>query len=205
MKETFVGHRFQLLYSKITGIVLSLSCWASESNIPKYSASFDNEAKVERITKDNISLGEKVSDIDFFDRLIRDIQSTEEITREFASEILCDFLEDKIEVFDLETINSRIEKVIDQIKIENNINVEHKLVEGLFEFIWHEKLSKKAEIDLLERLIEIDSYYTWSYLESQLEDDLENLNSTKLNKYYIENKPKWDEKNDSIYGKKTRG
>ncbi|WP_405377753.1 hypothetical protein [Nonlabens sp. Asnod3-A02] len=203
MKETFVGHKFKLLNSEKTGITLELNSWSSENMVEKYSVSFDKENIIERITKDRISFGEKVSKTDFFKRLIRDIQASEEKTREFASAILCDFLEFDITDFDLKDLKLGIENIIEQITVEKNVNSEHKLVEGLFEFIWHKKLSKKAEVQLLERLTEIDSYHIWSYLEDELEDEYENLGSEKLKKYYIENKPKWDEKNDSLYGKKS--
>ena len=167
--------------------------------VEKYAISLDNDIKIERVTEDNISFGEKVSDETYFNRIIRDIQSEEELTREYATEILCDFIEFEIENIDLNLLKLGIDKIIEQIKVENNINAEHKLVEGLFEFIWHKKISKKAEIDLLERLTEIDKYYIWSYLGDQLEDELDNYQSDKLYKYYSENKNKWDEKNKSLY------
>ena len=203
MKETFIGHKFKLLNSEKTGITLEVSSWSSENMAEKYSVSFDKENIIERITEDRISFGEKVSKTDFFKRLIRDIQTSDEKTREFASAILCDFLESDISDFDFKDLKLGIEKIIERITVEKNVNAEHKLVEGLFEFIWHKKLSKKAEVELLERLTEIDSYQIWSYLEDELEDDYETLGSEKLKEYYIENKPKWDEKNKFLYDKKS--
>jgi len=199
MNKTFIGHKAKLLNSETRGIILQMSSWSSENMVEKYAISLDNDIKIERVTEDNISFGEKVSDETYFNRIIRDIQSEEELTREYATEILCDFIEFEIENIDLNLLKLGIDKIIEQIKVENNINAEHKLVEGLFEFIWHKKISKKAEIDLLERLTEIDKYYVWSYLGDQLEDELDNYQSDKLYKYYSENKNKWDEKNKSLY------
>ena len=199
MNKTFIGHKAKLLNSETRGIILQMNSWSSENMVEKYAISLDNDIKIERVTEDNISFGEKVSDETYFNRIIRDIQSEEELTREYATEILCDFIEFEIENIDLNLLKLGIDKIIEQIKVENNINAEHKLVEGLFEFIWHKKISKKAEIDLLERLTEIDKYYIWSYLGDQLEDELDNYQSDKLYKYYSENKNKWDEKNKSLY------
>jgi len=192
MKETFVRHKFQLLNSKRFGITLSLSSWSSEGMVEKYSVSYDNESKIERISEENILFREKISDNYFFDRLIRDIQSPEEKTREFASEILCNFIEFEIEEFDLNHLKSGVEKIIKQIDVEKNANSELKLVEGLFEFIWWEKLDLNEKVNLLERLTEIDSFQIWSYLESELEEELDKFNSIILSEYYKENRPKWD-------------
>ena len=209
MKETLIRHKFKLLNSERTGITLELSSFSSENMVQKYSVSFDKENTIERITESNISFGEKVSETDFFNRLLRDIQSSDEKTREIASNILYGFLEFEIELFDLSLLKIGIEILINQVKIETNPNTESNLVYGLFEFIWWEKISKKETVSLLEKLIEIDSFYIWSFLESELEEDLEKFNSEKLNNYYSINRPKWneyhngnkskrDDKNDSL-------
>jgi hypothetical protein len=203
MNEKLIGHKLKLVNSEKTGITLQINSLSTENFVEKYSVSFDNEKIIERIRAENISFGEEVSKIDFFNRLIRDIQSIDEKTKEYASEILCDFLEFDITDFELKNLKIGIEKIIEQLKIEKNVNVEQKLTDGLFEFICHNKMSKKAEVELLERLTEIESYQIWSYLEDELEDNYEKLGSEKLKKYFIENKPKWNEKNDSIYGKKS--
>ncbi len=201
MNENLIGHKIKLANSEKTGITLEMNNLSTENFVEKYSVSFDNEKIIERITKENLSFGEEVSKIDFYNRLIRDIQASEGKTREFASAILCDFLEFDIADFDLNILKLGIEKIIEQLKTEKNINVEQKLTEGLFEFICHKKLSKKAEIELLERLTEIESYQVWSYLGDELEEDIENINSQKLKKYYAENIQKWKEKDEQIYGK----
>ena len=172
MKKILIGHKFKLLNSEKTGITLDLTRWNSEKMVEKYSVSYDEESKIERITEDLIHFGEEVSKIEFFERLIRDIQSKEEITREFASEILCDFLEFSIVDFELENLELGIDKIIEQIQIEKNINVEQKLSEGLFEFIWQEKMSIDQKTELLEGLTDINSYSVWSYLGSELEEDI---------------------------------
>lgn len=201
MKETFVGHKCKLLNSEKTGITLELNSWSSENMEEKYSVSFDKENIIERITKDHIFFEVKVSKTDFFQRLIRDIQSSEGKTREFASAILCDFLEFDIADLDLDILKRGIEKLIGQITIEENINSEHKLVEGLFEFIWSKKISSSEEIELLERLTEIDKYYIWSYLGGEIIEDIKSYNSKKLSEYYSENIEKWKEKDIQLYGK----
>ena len=183
MKETFIGHKCKLLNSEKTGITLELNSWSSENMMEKYSVSFDKENNIERITENQLSFGEKISKTDFFKRLIRDIQASEEKTREFASAILCDFLEFDIADFDLNILKLGIEKIIEQLKTEKNANAEQKLAEGLFEFIWSEKLNKKEELKLLERLTEIDSYHICQYL-----DDEDYLKIPKVKKYVELNK-----------------
>ncbi|MFD1552545.1 hypothetical protein DNU06_17055 [Putridiphycobacter roseus] len=205
MDKTFIGHKAKLLNPDMDGIVLQMNSWSSEKMVPKYAISLDNDIKIVRVAEDNISFGEKVSDEMYFNRILRDIQSGEELTREHASEVLCDFLEFEIENIDLSLLKSGIQKIIEQIKVENNINAEHKLVEGLFEFIWHKKISKKAEIDLLERLTEIDKYYVWSYLGDEITEDIKSYNSGKLNDYYSKNIEKWKEKDIQMYGKEKMG
>jgi hypothetical protein len=183
MNKKLIGHKFKLVNSEKTGITLELNSWSSENMVEKYSVSFDVESKIERITEDQISFGEKVSKTDFFKRLIRDIQSTEEKTREFASGILCDFLEFDIADFDLKTLKLGIEKIIEQLTTEKNVNAEQKLAEGLFEFIWSEKLIKKEELALLESLTEIDSYQICHYLDNE-----DYLKIPKVKKYVEMNK-----------------
>jgi len=201
MDKTFIGHKAKLLNPEMEGIILQMNSWSSEKMVPKYAISLDNDIKIVRVTKENISFGEKISDETYFNRILRDIQSEEELTREHASEILCDFLEFEIENIDLSVLKSGIQKIIEQIKVENNINSEHKLVEGLFEFIWHKKISEKAEIELLERLTEIDKYYVWSYLGDEIKEDIKSYDSEKLNDYYSKNIEKWKEKDIQMYGK----
>ena len=183
MNDKLIGHKFKLVNSEKTGITLEMNSWSTENFIEKYSVSFDNEKIIERIKTENISFGEKVSKIDFFNRLIRDIQSKDEKTKEFASEILCDFLEFDISDFELKTLKIGIEKIIEQLKAEENINAEQKLAEGLFEFICSGKLNNKEELELLERLTEIDSYQISRYL-----DDEDYLKIPKVKKYVEKNK-----------------
>lgn len=183
MKETFIGHKCKLLNSEKTGITLELNSWSSENMLEKYSVSFDKENNIQRITENQLSFGEKISKTVFFKRLIRDIQSSEEKTREFASVILCDFLEFDIIDFDLNTLKLGIEEIIKQLKSEKNANTEQKLAEGLFEFIWSEKLNKKEELKLLERLTEIDSYQICQYLNHE-----DYLKIPKVKKYVELNK-----------------
>ncbi len=200
MQETYIGHRIKFLNSETTGITLEISGMSSENMVEKYSVSYDDEDKIERVTQDQLIIGEKISKTDFFKRLIKNIQSINEQTREYASSILCDFLEFDIQNFNMEALKNGIEIIIEQIKIEKNINVEHKLVEGLFEFIWHKKITIFKEVELLERLTLIDKYYIWSYLGDEITENIESYNSLKLSDYYSKNIEKWKEKDIQMYG-----
>ena len=63
-------------------------------------------------------------------------------------------------------------------------------------------MSVNQKSELLEKLIEINSYSVWNYLGYELEEDIEKYNSQKLKKYYSENIQKWKEKDEQMYGKK---
>ncbi|WP_305952614.1 hypothetical protein [Emticicia oligotrophica] len=200
MQETFIGHRFKFINSEKIGITLELNSLSNDNKAKKYSISYDNESKIDTVNQDQIILGEKISKIDFFLRLVRDIQSNDDQTREYASSTLCDFLEFDTQDFNLEVLENGIDIIIEQIKIEKNINVEQKLVEGIFEFIWLKRITKIKEIGLLERLTEIDKYYIWSYLGDEITEDVDGYNSEKLNDYYSKNIEKWKEKDILMYG-----
>lgn len=105
-----------------------------------------------------------MSKIEFFKRLLRDIQSNDDLTRIYASEILCDFLEFDIENFDLLTLKYGLSKSVDQLNVENNFDVEQKLAEGLFEFIWSNKMSKDETREFLIKLTTTNSIQVSSYL-----------------------------------------
>ena len=64
MKETFIGHKCKLLNSEKTGITLELNSWSSENMVEKYSVSFNKENTIERITENQLSIGEKISKTD---------------------------------------------------------------------------------------------------------------------------------------------
>ncbi len=201
MKDTFIGCKVKLIDSSKTGIVFNLNSQVINQSLDKYIVSFDSEIRIEQLTEEKLHFEEEVSKTILFKRLIRDIRSFDIKTREVVSLLLCDFIEIEVTDFDLEVLKDGVEQMIQQIKEEKNINIEHKLVEGVFEFIWHKKNSKNEEIELLERLTEIDKYYVWSYLGDELGDDVTKYSSNKLNNYYSENIHKWKEKDREIYGK----
>ncbi|WP_459212271.1 hypothetical protein [Aquimarina rhabdastrellae] len=201
MKDTFIGYKVKLIDSSKTGIVFKLNSQVINQSLDKYIVSFDNEIRIEQLTEEKLHFEEEISKTILFKRLIRDIRSFEIKTREVVSLLLCDFIEIEVTDFDLEVLKDGVEQMIQQIKEEKNINIEQKLVEGVFEFIWHKKMSKNEEIELLERLTEIDKYYVWSYLGDELDDDITKYSSNKLNNYYSENIHKWNEKDREIYGK----
>jgi len=200
MSDTFIGHQIKLKKLEKTGIILELNKLSTEKFVEKFLISYDDESIIERINSEEIIIGEMVHKTIFFNRILRDIQSTNDLTREYASSILCDFLEFDIKDFKIEELIIGVETIINQVKVENNINVEHKLVEGLFEFIWHKKLDKTKEVELLERLTKIDKFYIWSYLGDEILEDIDNYNSKILSDYRTKNFDKWKEKDIEIYG-----
>lgn len=141
MNKTYIGYKFELLNSNKTGITLSLHSVNNKNSNDHLLLSFDNENKIETLSTEEISIGANISQSEIFNRLVKHIQSTDQRTREIASEMISNFMEFDTENFDNQLLQLGVEMMIDQIIIEENINVEHKLVEGIFEFIWSKKLS----------------------------------------------------------------
>ena len=160
-----VGVQAELTKTNQKGITLLISKISTENWKEKYSFSFDDDVKIERISIEDVKLNEEVPKTIFFERLLRDIQSKEDQTRIYASEILCDFLEFDIEDFDLPTLKSGLDKSIDQLKVESNFDVEQKLAEGLFEFIYSNKMTKDEKREFLIKLTSTNSLQVCNYLE----------------------------------------
>ena len=160
-----IRHRFELKNSNQTGVVLFSGKILSEHW--KYTVSFDKTNRVERVLLHEVIIKNEVSKTDYFERLILNIQSGEEITRVFASDILCDFIEFNSIDLDLKTLQKGIEIVIKQLKEEKNIDVEQKLIESIFEFIWLEKMSSEEKKDLLILLTKIESTTICGYIDDE--------------------------------------
>ncbi|KAA9345794.1 hypothetical protein [Adhaeribacter soli] len=191
-----VSQRVVLVTTKETGITLSSSKMLSENWVEKFTVSLDDSEKIERVRISDVLIKEKVSVQDYFKRLIRDIQSPDERTREYASEVLCNFIEFNSAGFDLNLLKSGVESIVKQLRTEKNSDVELKLAEGLFEFVWYGQLQMEEEISLLERLTEIDSFHIWNYM-----NDEDYMKISKVKQYIEMNKNKWQSRYDNIYKK----
>ena len=165
--EYSIRHRFEMKKNNQKGIILSSSKILSENWIEKYTISFDEINKIERIPVDEVVIKNEISKTEFFERLILNIQSEDETTRIFASDILCDFIEFDSMDFDFKKLQKGITIVIQQLKKEKNIDAEHKLTESIFEFIWLEKMSNEEKKDLLIQLVAIDSIKICTYIEDE--------------------------------------
>ena len=151
----------------------------------KAQFSYDNKIEIDSINLSELNIGELRSDNESLSRLLRDINSTSEQTREWASEILCNFIEEAGADIELDTLQSAVNKMVDRITIEDNWKVGQKLGEGIYEFICLQKIDKTAELELIKKLALLDKDFLYSYL-----DDEEYLQIKEVNDY-INDKTKW--------------
>ena len=70
--------------------------------------SYDDKIEIDVIKLSELDIGELKSDYETLSRLLRDINSTIQQTRELASEILCNFIEEVGADIDLETLQNAL-------------------------------------------------------------------------------------------------
>ena len=151
----------------------------------KAQFSFNNKIQIDRISLTDLEIGLVKSDSEILDRLLRDITSTNNETKEWAAEILCNFIEETGPFLEVDKLQTAINTMVDQIATEDNWNVGQKLGEGIYGFICLQKIDKKAEFELVKRLALLDKDYLHSYL-----DDEEYLHIKEVNEF-INDKSKW--------------
>lgn len=151
----------------------------------KVQFSFDTKVLVERLNLSDIVIGEQKGLETILERLVRDINSEDLQTRQWTSEILCYFIEENGSEIDFDTLKSSVPKLVERISLEDDWDVGQKLSEGIFEFIYLQKLDKKSEFELVTKLATLDKDYLHTYL-----DDEEYLDIKEV-KEFITDKTKW--------------
>ncbi|WP_417887963.1 hypothetical protein [Zunongwangia sp.] len=129
--------------------------------------SFDNKSIVKRLDINEIELTGKIDNDNLLLRLARDIFSTDSKTKLWTSEILCSFIEEYGADLKLENLGQTIDKMIELLSKDNDYDIDQKLAEGIFEFIWLNKLDKKEEKRLLIRLAKLNKDVLFCYLDDE--------------------------------------
>jgi hypothetical protein len=133
----------------------------------KIQFSLDHSSNIQLITSKEITITGICDDTVFLERLIRDIYSEDLKTRQWASLVLCDFIEFNGEELELDLLNKSIDKMVERLSIENDYEVEKKLSEGLFEFLCLEKLTQKDEQKLVIQLANLNKEVLFCYLNNE--------------------------------------
>ena len=129
--------------------------------------SFDNKSIVKRLDINEIELTGKINNDNLLLRLARDIFSTDSKTKLWTSEILCYFIEEYGADLKLENLRQTIDKMIELLSKDNDYDIDQKLAEGIFEFIWLNKLDKNEEKRLLIRLAKLNKDVLFCYLDDE--------------------------------------
>lgn len=165
MIEDLTGYKVRVTDSSKFGIVLEVSKENGEDW--KYSVSHDSDEIISRLLPENIQPIEKIEDIIFFKRLLRDLNSSDRQTRICSSVILCNYVEDNNSLIHFYELYEGMRIILERLKIEKDPDVGYKLSESIFEIIWLEKLDEKKETELLIEIAQINSDWTLSYLDNE--------------------------------------
>lgn len=133
----------------------------------KTQFSIDDKPLIKLVSPSDINITEKVSANDFLFRLIRDINSNDVSTRIIASEILCYYIEFNSFRIDYQLLEKAVEFMIYRLTIKDEFDVEQKLSEGIFEFIWLGKMDKNSEKELIIKLAKLDKDCLFPYLDDE--------------------------------------
>ena len=151
----------------------------------KAQFSLDNKIQIDRINLTDLEIGSIRSDSEILDRLLRDITATNNETREWAAEMLCNFIEQAGADLQIDELQTAINTMVHKIADEDNWNIGQMLGEGIYEFICLQKIDKKDELALVKELALLGKDFLYSCL-----DDEEYLQIKEVNDF-INDKSKW--------------
>ncbi|MBF4473811.1 hypothetical protein [Flavobacterium sp. HJJ] len=172
----YTGQKAILNSTSEEGIILQE---INENNIGwKVQFSFENKNLIKRFDYNEITIVEKVKDELLLKQLIKNINSEDLDTQFWSSEILCYFVEEYGNDIEMAELAKAIESMINKLKVENEYNIEQKLAEGIFEFLWLEKIDKKEEEKLIITLAKLNKDCFYCYLN---DDDY--LSITEVKKF----------------------
>ncbi|WP_375561524.1 hypothetical protein ACE193_02915 [Bernardetia sp. OM2101] len=164
-----------------------------DKNITKgsFQISLDSSPQITVIQIEDVTLLEKVTNEEYFKRLLRDIRSQDTYTRDAAAFILSGFIEFSSNTIDFDIIKEGIEIVIAQISVEKQYEIAHYLAASIFEYIWLEKLTSQEERQFIIRLSNIDADNLYGYLNN----DDEYLEIPEVQAYIERTEKRWSEQN----------
>lgn len=184
-------YSFRIKRNNETGI--SVQYFDKSATEGSFQISLDSSPQIVVVQIEGVTLLEKITNEEYFKRLLRDIRSPDTYTRLWAATMLCDFIEFSSDDIDFSIIIEGIEIVVAQIIIEDNSEVAHYLAESIFEYICClEELSKEEELQFVIRLSSLDSDYLYGYL---IHDDYSEI--SEIQAYIKRTDKRWKEQNNS--------
>lgn len=133
----------------------------------KVQFSFENNNLIKRFDFNEITVVEKLNDEILLERLTRNINSEDLDTQIWSSEILCYFIEENGMDIDENSLENAIKEMINKLSVENEYEIEQKLAEGIFEFLWLEKIDKSDEEKLIIKLANLNKDCLYCYLDEE--------------------------------------
>ena len=161
----YYRHKAKLNSTSEEGIILEE---INENNTGwKAQLSLDNKVLIKRVHLNEITILEKVKDEFILERLTRDINSEDLNTQLWSSEILCNFIENYGNSIDIQKLEKSISVIIDKLSLENEYEIEQKLAELIFEYLWLERIDKKAEEEFIIKLAKLNKDCLYCYLDDE--------------------------------------
>lgn len=140
----------------------------NENNIGwKVAWSHDDHSKIIILESEQLVLSNKVDNETFVRRLLRDISSDDEETKEISSDVLCYFIESEGIKIDENILKQIILKLIHRLKVENNPNVQQKLIEVIIEYIWLETTEDQNRQNIISDLAKLDNDMLFNYFDDE--------------------------------------
>jgi hypothetical protein len=161
----YYRHKAKLNSTTEEGIILEE---INENNTGwKAQFSFDNKPLIIRVNLNEITILEKVKHEFILERLTRDINSKDLNTQVWSSEILCNFIEDYGDSIDIQKLEKSVSEMINKLSFENEYEIEQNLAEGIFEYLWLERIDKKVEEELIIKLAKLNKDCLYCYLDDE--------------------------------------
>jgi hypothetical protein len=162
----YSGNKAKLKATSEEGIILQE---INENNTGwKVQFSFDDKTLIKRFNDDEITILEKVQHKEtILERLARDINSPDLDTQIWSSEILCYFIEDYGNEIETEKLEKTVSAMFNKLSLENEYDIEQKLAEGIFEFLWLEQIDSKSQENLIIKLAELNKDCLFCYLDDE--------------------------------------
>jgi hypothetical protein len=161
----YTGQKAKLNSTSEEGIILQE---INENNTGwKVQFSFENKNLIKRFDFNEITVVEKLNDEILLERLTRNINSEDLDTQIWSSEILCYFIEEYGMDIDKESLENTIKEMVNKLSVENEYEIEQKLAEGIFEFLWLENIDKSDEEKLIIKLAKLNKDCLYCYLDEE--------------------------------------
>ena len=168
--------KFRAFDKKTSSYGIILEEFNENGNGWKVAFSYDKSAEIIIIESNQIQILNIIDNEEFVNRLSRDINSKDEKTREISSEVLCYFIEFFGNLINYEFLENVVLQMLQRLKIENNYDVQQKLIEGIIEYIWFENIEEEHRQNIISDLAKLDNELLFPYFEDEDYKKYEDVN-----------------------------